>query len=90
MKVNLSVILFLNELELICLHTFIAIVSTQFSGFNYFCQILTILFNINHFFAHSEVVTTGWNDKIVVLKKTTLQVYFKTVIEKILSGNLIM
>ena len=32
----------------------------------------------------------GWNDKIVVLKKTTLQIYFKTFIEKINSGNLIM
>ena len=26
--------------------------------------------------------STGWNDKIVILKKTTLQVYFKTFIEK--------
>ena len=26
--------------------------------------------------------TTGWNDKIVVLKKTTLQLYLKTFIEK--------
>ena len=33
---------------------------------------------------------TGWNDKIVILKKTTLQLYFKTFIEKINSGNLIM
>ena len=33
---------------------------------------------------------TGWNDKIVVLKKTTLQLYFKTFIEKINSGNFIM
>ena len=33
---------------------------------------------------------TGWNAKIVVLKKTTLQLYFKTFIEKINSGNLIM
>ena len=32
---------------------------------------------------------TGWNDKIVILKKT-LQLYFKTFIEKINSGNLIM
>ena len=32
----------------------------------------------------------GWNAKIVVLKKTTLQLYFKTFIEKINSGNLIM
>ena len=34
--------------------------------------------------------STGWNNKIVVLKKTTLQHYFKTFIEKINSGNLIM
>ena len=33
---------------------------------------------------------TGWNDKIVVHKKTTLQLYFKTFIEKINSGNLII
>ena len=33
---------------------------------------------------------TGRNDKIVVLKKTTLQLYFKTFIEKINSGILIM
>ena len=32
---------------------------------------------------------TGWNDEIV-LKKTTLQLYFKTFIEKINSANLIM
>ena len=32
----------------------------------------------------------GWNDKIVVLKKIKLQLYFKTFIEKINSGNLIM
>ena len=35
-------------------------------------------------------VYTRWNDKIVVLKKTTLQLYFKTFIEKINSGNLIV
>ena len=34
--------------------------------------------------------STVWNAKIVVLKKTTLQLYFKTFIEKINSGNLIM
>ena len=33
---------------------------------------------------------TWWNDKIVVRKKTTLQLYFKTFIEKINSANLIM
>ena len=48
-------------------------------------QILIILFHFNYFFVH-----TGWNDKIVVLKKTTLQLYFKTFVEKINSGNLMM
>ena len=38
----------------------------------------------------NEFENTGWNDKIAVLKKTTLQLYFKTFIEKINSGNLIM
>ena len=33
---------------------------------------------------------TGWNYKIVVQKKTTLQIYFKTFIEKINSANLLM
>ena len=37
-----------------------------------------------------QIKYTGWNDKIVVQKKTTLQIYFKTFIEKINSGNLIM
>ena len=35
-------------------------------------------------------IYTGWNDKIVVLKKITLQLNFKTFMEKINSGNLIM
>ena len=47
-------ILFLHELELICLHTSIAIVSTQLNGFNYLT--LIILFNINHLFAYNEMV----------------------------------
>ena len=33
---------------------------------------------------------TRWNDKIVVLWKATLQLYFKTFILKINSANLIM
>ena len=37
-----------------------------------------------------NIFYTGWNDKIVVLKKTTLQLYFKTFIVKINSGNLII
>ena len=36
------------------------------------------------------VPSTGWNNKIVVLKKTTLQLYLKNLFEKINSGNLIM
>ena len=42
--------------------------------------------------SHNDLafLRTEWNDKIVVLKKTTLQLYFKTFIEKINSGNLIM
>ena len=48
-----------------------------------------------HTHTHTHTLThtyicTGWNDKIVVLKKTTLQIYLKTFIEKINSGNLIM
>ena len=39
---------------------------------------------------YSFIQITGWNDKIVVLKKTTLKLYFKTFIEKINSGNLII
>ena len=35
-------------------------------------------------------IYTRWNDKIVVLKKTRLQLHFKTFIERINSGNLIM
>ena len=42
------------------------------------------------FYTYSCVLCKGWNDKIVVLKKATLQFYFKTFIEKIKSGNLIM
>ena len=41
-------------------------------------------------FKKNKLLNTGWNDKIVVLKKTILQFYFKTFIEKINSGNLIM
>ena len=51
---NLIVICFKSKL--ICLHTSIAIVSTQLNDFNYCYLTLIILFNINHLFAHSEVV----------------------------------
>ena len=37
-----------------------------------------------------NIFDTGWNAEIIVQKKTTLQLYFKTFIEKINSANLIM
>ena len=49
---------FLIDLELICLNISIAIVSTRVNGFNYYHLILIILFNINHLFDDSEVVTS--------------------------------
>ena len=56
-----------------------------------YCKASFMLFS--HYFTEKEEVGntyTGWNDKIVVLMKTTLQLYFKTFIEKINSSNLIM
>ena len=52
---NLAVISYLNESELICLLTSIAIVST----IKWFQLLLTLIiqFNINHLFAQSFVVT---------------------------------
>ena len=44
----------------------------------------------NGTYKYSFTNYTGWNDKILVRKKTTLQIYFKTFIEKINSGNLTM
>ena len=55
-EISLLVISFVNELELICLHTSIAIVFTQLNGFNYCYLPLIILFSINHLFAHSKVL----------------------------------
>ena len=46
----------LNELELICLHTCIAIASTLLNVCNYCYLTLIIQFNIKTLFAHSEVV----------------------------------
>ena len=54
---SLLVISFLNELLLSCLRTRIAIVSTKLHGFNYCYLTLIILFNIDHLFALSKVVT---------------------------------
>ena len=56
--ISLLEILFSNKFELICLHTSIAIISPQFNGFNYCYLTPIILFNINHLFADSEVVTS--------------------------------
>ena len=55
--ISLLVITLLNELELICLHTHIAIISTCLNGFSYCYLTLIILFNINHLFADREVLT---------------------------------
>ena len=52
-EISLSLISFLNELELICLHASITIVSTQLNGFNYCSLTLIILFNFKHLLAHS-------------------------------------
>ena len=52
------VISFLNELELICLHSSIAIVSLQLDGLNYYyLTVIILLFNTIHSFAHRLV---GW------------------------------
>ena len=58
LEIRLSVISFLNDLEVICLDTRILIVSPLLNGFNYYYLSLIILFNINHLFTHSEVVTS--------------------------------
>ena len=51
------VILFLNELQLICLHISIAVVSTLINAFKYRFLTFMVLFNINYLFAYSKVVT---------------------------------
>ena len=56
-EISWSVSSLVNGLALFCLNTSIAIVSTQLNGFNYCYLTLIIQFNINHLFAHSEVVT---------------------------------
>ena len=49
---------FIFKWELICLQTSFAIVSTQLNGFNLCYLTLIIQFNINHWFAGSQVVTS--------------------------------
>ena len=55
-QIRKSVNSFLNELELICLHTSVAIVSTQLNGFIYRYPTPIILFNINLLFSRREAV----------------------------------
>ena len=45
---SLLIISFLNELELISLHTSMAVVSIKLNAFNYCYLTQIILFNINH------------------------------------------
>ena len=53
LEIILSVVSFLNALELICLHTSIAIISSKLNGFNYCYLSHIILFNITHSFTLS-------------------------------------
>ena len=55
---QLSIILFLNELELICLHISFSVVCRQLNGFSNCYLTLITLFNINLLFADREVVTS--------------------------------
>ena len=53
---SLWVILFLNEFELICLHTGIAIACAQLNGFKC-CYITQLIQFINHYLSRNEVVS---------------------------------
>ena len=55
---SLLVLLILNELELICLHISIAIVSPQLNGFKFCFIIMIIRLNKIHLFAYNEVVSS--------------------------------
>ena len=50
-----SAISFLNDSQLSCLHSSIAIISIQLNGFNYCNLISIVLSNIKHLFAHREL-----------------------------------
>ena len=56
----------------------------QLSNFQLFTVVISNKYWVLKFcpLVLDATVCTGWNDKIVVLKKTTLQFYFKTFIEK--------
>ena len=47
-----------KNVRVICLHTITAIVYKLLTNFKYYCLTLRILFDINHLFAHGEVVTS--------------------------------
>ena len=55
---SLKIISSLNELQLISLHTSMAIVYTRLNGFSYCYLPLIILFKISYWLVHSEVVTS--------------------------------
>ena len=55
---NLKVKSFLNQLQQIYLDNSIAIVSTQFNGFDYCYLTLIDLFNIIHLFADYKLLTS--------------------------------
>ena len=55
---SFSVISLLNESEQIFLLTSFVIIHTQLNDFNNCYQTIMILFNINHLFADTEVVTS--------------------------------
>ena len=58
-EISSSVILSLNELELICWRNSIAIVFTLLNGFNYcYLDLIILLIYINHLFAHSEILSS--------------------------------
>ena len=69
--ISWSVISFLNELQQIPLPTCIAIISTRLNGFNYWYLTLIILFNINHLFPHSEMVTSITIFTVIIPFNTT-------------------
>ena len=52
-EIDLLIIIFLNEYELNCLHTSIAIVSMQFNGLKYCYVWLTVQLNISLLFTHT-------------------------------------
>ena len=65
---SLSVITFLNEQELICLHT--SIVNTQLNGFNYFYPKLKILFYSTLLIC---LYTVNWFQELLRISKNSIK-----------------